>query len=97
MIVPLDDTTRISSDERCWRLEKYRKHKGTWKWEAFEYFTTLRQAVVEAGQREIRLSEAQTIAEAIDDVDRIATKFATLFDISAAADRKQSSHLRPVA
>ena len=96
MIINISDELRIASDRRGWKLERKRKHKDGCKWDAFKYFTTFRQAVVEAGHCEIRLSGATTLIEAIEDVHRAATKFAALFDLAETIDRKRASHVRPI-
>ena len=97
MIVTLSAELRITADQRSWKLERKRKHKGGYRWEAFKYFSTLRQAVVEAGHSEIRLSGANTLVESIEDVHQAATKFSALFSLAEKIDRKRARHLKPVA
>lgn len=97
MIIDISAELRIASDQHCWKLERKRKHKDGCKWDAFKYFTTFRQAVVEAGRGEIRLSGATTLIEAIEDVHQVATRFAALFDLAETIDRKRVRHLRSVS
>ena len=97
MIINTSDELRIVSDQHCWKLEWKRQHKDGRKWDVFKYFTTFRQAVVEAGHGEIRLSGANTLVEAIEDVHQAATKFAALISLAEKIDRKRARHLKPVA
>ena len=92
MIIDISAELRITSDQHCWKLEKKRRHRNGFKWDAFKYFSTLRQAVAQAGHRETRLSRATTLIDAIEDAHQVATRFAALFDLAETIDRKRALH-----
>lgn len=77
MIIDIDDTTRVQGTKWCWQLEEWSEKRG---WRACKYFTTLRQALHSAAQREIRTDPATTLADALEAVERVTTKYAAVFD-----------------
>jgi len=80
MIIDLDDKTRIRGTEQCWQLERTRTVKGVVEWRPRNYFVTLDDALRSAAQREIRISPARGITEAIDACNRVTQKYARIFD-----------------
>ena len=72
MIIPLDEGYRLKSDSRQWIIQKYtpaKEKKSEWK--SLAYFVDPSKAVTELIQRRIRVSDAQTLAEALVEVDRV--------------------------
>jgi len=80
VIIALDETTRITSNENCWQLERTRKRKGAADWQPYKYYSTFGAALGEACEREIRTHPANTIADAIEAVHAINRKYAEIFD-----------------
>ena len=80
MIIPVNDDIRIRGTEHCWQLERRRTRKGKYEWEAYKYFQTLGDAMGAACRREIRLHPAVALADAIEAVDRIVSKYERIFD-----------------
>ncbi len=80
MIIPLNDQLRIHGTENSYQLERPRHRHGRVRWEAFKYFSTFRQALAQACQREIRVHPANTLADAIEAADAIATRYGQLLD-----------------
>lgn len=66
MILTINDKWRIASDKRQWILQSkyHREDRGeTWRNEA--YFVRLEQACAEALERDLRVSDCSTLAEAL--------------------------------
>ena len=84
MIIPLSKQYRIRGTEQCWQLEKAVVRKGKRDWQAFKYFSDLGKAVSEACQREIRLDPATGLNEALQAIDKIATRYSKLLDDALA-------------
>ena len=80
MIIPLDDQYRIRGTEHCWQLEKRRIRNDKHEWEAYKYFQSFGEAMGAACRREIRLHPAVALADAIEAVDRIVSKYERIFD-----------------
>ena len=82
MMIAIDDTKCIRGTSMCWQLEGLRPGKDAPKWVPFKYFATAEQALTAAAQREIRTDPAETIAEALDALNRVTQKYAQLFDVA---------------
>ena len=80
MIIPIDKEIRIRGTADCWQLERSRLVKGQTRWTPFKYFSDLGQAVSAAGQREVRLHSATGLTDALQAVDKIATRYNKLLD-----------------
>ena len=80
MIIEIDNKTRIRGTENSYQLERPRHRHGQVRWEAFKYFSTFRQALAQACEREIRVHPANTLAEAIEAADAIAARYGQLLD-----------------
>jgi len=80
MIIPIDKEIRIRGTADCWQLERSRLVKGQTRWTPFKYFSDLGQAVSAAVRREIRVHPANSLADAIEAVDQIATRYNELLD-----------------
>ncbi len=84
MIISLSKEYRIRGTEQCWQLEKAVVRKGKRDWQAFKYFPDPGKAVSEACQREIRLDPATGLNEALQAIDKIATRYSRLLDDALA-------------
>ena len=82
MIIPINAEIRIKGTETCWELQRVRSKKGQQVWEPFKYFSTFRQALEEAVQREIRRHPATTLSDAIRAVSNIVQKYEDLIPSS---------------
>ena len=80
MIIPLSDEYRIRGTKHCWQLEKAVKRKGQPEWQPRSYHRTFGDAVGAACRREIRLHPARTLTDALQAVDKIATRYNQLLD-----------------
>jgi len=80
MIIPLSDNLRISGSENDWQLQRRKVVKSLERWESLKYFTKLGDAMYEAGSREIRLAEGNSLADAIDAFSRVTHRYRHLLD-----------------
>ena len=80
MIIPLSKEYRVRGTEHCWQLEKRRLRKDKHEWQAYKYFQTLGEAVGAACRREVRLHPADSLAEALQAVDKITDRYNEVLD-----------------
>ena len=73
MMIPINDQFRITSDSRQWMIERKRLRKGKESWEARLYFGTLKACLKDLGELIVRTSKANTLADALDDVEKVTT------------------------
>ena len=71
MMIPINNQLRIKSDSRQWMIERKRLRKGKESWEARLYFGTLKAAVKDLGELMVRTSKANTLADALKDVENV--------------------------
>lgn len=82
MIIKIDDEWRLKSDQYCWRVEKFShidKKSGDNVWRAEMYYPTIEKAARGLAQRLLRDSDAQTLANALKDVELISDKLCEAF------------------
>ncbi len=91
MIIPLNDQLRIHGTANSYQLERPRHRHGQVRWEAFKYFSTFRQALAQACQREIRIHPAHTLADAIEAADAIAARYGRLLDCALGEIAKRDN------
>ena len=73
MVIPINDHYQIASDARQWMIQEARKRNGRTVWQSKYYFGTFESAVKDLGELMVRESEAQTLADALDDVEKVTT------------------------
>jgi len=73
MIIPINERYRIVSDEYQWIIQKKRSRKGKEDWQSKLFFGTLEGAVQGLGELLVRRSEANTLVDALQEVEKIAT------------------------
>jgi len=71
MKIQITPAHQISSYRYGWKIEVPRARKGESKWQPVSYYTTLEQAVNSLGHRLVRESDAQTLADALAEIDRV--------------------------
>lgn len=74
MILPIDDTTRIVSDELNWIVQRCFKSKkgataGLMIWRSERYYPKLQQAVVSVLNSELKGSEAKDLHSLLNDLE----------------------------
>ena len=73
MILPIDDEYRIKGDKHSWAIQKAKVKKGEITWESVSWFTSLESTVNHLGQLMVRTSDAQTLADALKEIEKVTT------------------------
>ena len=73
MLIPINDQFRIKSDSMQWMIQTRRSRNGKPSWESKLFFPTLQGAINELGELMVRRSGAQTLAEALETVEKVTT------------------------
>lgn len=88
MILPIDDETRIQTDDRSWQVakRKWSKKHESYDWQVITWHRTLEQAVRSLYQSEIRASEAygytQALAASEDALRRLSAALTPDFTVT---------------
>ena len=96
MIVQLSDDRRIQSTEHSWQLERKRTRAGKTEWTPYKWFSTFRGALGAAGDEAIRILPAQDLAEAIEAVSQLTTRYAELFEVNLSKAQRHELGMRVV-
>ena len=73
MLIPINERYRITSDSRQWIIQELRTRNGANEWRSKSYFGTIESAVKELGELMVRTSDAQTLVDALADVEKVTT------------------------
>ena len=73
MKIPINTQFRIKSDRYQWMIQERRTRKGREVWESKLFFGTFQLAYKGLGELMVRLSDADTLADALEDVENVAT------------------------
>ena len=73
MLIPINERYRIASDARQWMIQQARTRNGHKSWQSKWFFPTFESALRELGQLMVRTSDADTLADALEEVDKVAT------------------------
>jgi len=82
MIIPVNEQYRIASDSLQWIVQKARTRNGKkdWEskygkkdWESKFFYPTFESALRGIGELMVRRSDAETLADAIGDVEMVST------------------------
>ena len=73
MILPIDDEYRIMGDKHSWVIQKGRMREGEITWESVSWFTSLESTVNHLGNLMVRTSNAQTLADALKEIEKVTT------------------------
>ena len=73
MTLPIDDEYRIKGDKHSWAIQKGRIKKGEITWESVSWFTSVESTVNHLGQLMVRTSDAQTLADALKEIEKVTT------------------------
>ena len=78
MILPIDDNYRLKADEHCWHIQKARSRTKDGKkvktWESFKWYNDPDKAVNALGNLMVRTSDAQTLCQALGEIENVTTK-----------------------
>ena len=92
MILPLNRYLRLEGRPLAWELQKRRTRQGKDVWEPIKYYRRLGHALAEAGEREVRLMEGSSLADAAEAFTRVTDRYRKILDgafseLSRRADR----------
>ncbi len=73
MIIPVNEQYRIATDPYQWMVERARTRNGNKEWEPKLFYSTFKSALKGLGELMVRLSDAQTLVDAIGDVEMVST------------------------
>ena len=73
MKLRINDQYQITTDEYQYIVNRKRTRKGKLDWDAESYHPTFQGALQHIGERLVRDSDAQTLADAIADVENVTT------------------------
>ena len=73
MIIPINEQYRITTDPYQWMVQKKRTRAGQEDWQSQTYHPTLESARMELLERMVRASDAQTLVDALADLEKITT------------------------
>lgn len=73
MIIPINTQFRIKSDRYQWMIQERRTRKGREVWESKLFFGTFQLAYKGLGELMVRLSGADILVDALEEVDTVTT------------------------
>ncbi len=73
MILPINEKYRIAGDKYCWSIQKSKRKNGHIIWESINWFQSLEHAVNHLGEMMVRTSDAQTLADALKEIEKVTT------------------------
>ena len=73
MKIPINARFRIQSDRYQWMIQERRTRKGREVWESKLFFGTFQLAYKELRELMVRLSGADTLADALEAVEKVKT------------------------
>ena len=81
MIIPVNGQFRIFTDENQWIVQEVRNRLGKSIWRSKFFYPTFESALKGLGEMMVRLSDAQTLVDAIRDVEKVSTKLSQALTI----------------
>ena len=72
-IIPINEEFRLTADKHQWIIQQVRTRKGKTDWESQWYFSSIQGALNHLGEVMVRVSGAQTLAEALKAVENVTT------------------------
>ena len=73
MIIQIDEQYRVTTDPYQWIIQKRRTRKGKEDWESLTFHSSPDAAIQSLREQLVRVSDAQTVADALRDISRIDT------------------------
>ena len=72
-IIPINEEYRLTADTQQWIIQRIRTREGKKDWESKWFYPTVQSALKGLGDLMVRRSGAQTLAEALDAVEKVTT------------------------
>ena len=73
LIIPINEQYRVATDPYQWIIQRKRTRKGNEVWESQTYHPSADAAVRSLGERMVRECKTQTLVDALEAVEAIAT------------------------
>ena len=81
MIIPVNEQFRIATDPNQWMVEKARTRNGNKDWAPKLFYPTFESALKGLGELMVSLSDAETLVDAIQDVEKVSTTLSQVLTI----------------
>ena len=72
-IIPINEEYRLTADKYQWIIQQARSRKGKKDWQSKWFYPTVQSALKGLGELMVRRCGAQTLAEALEAVEKVAT------------------------
>ena len=72
-IIPINEEYRLVADTYQWIIQEARSRKGKKDWQSKWFYPTVQSALKGLGELMVRRCGAQTLAEALEAVEKVAT------------------------
>ncbi len=96
MLIPINDQFALATDQYSWMIQRRRQRKDrktgepVTAWESIAWYASAEQAVNGLRDRMVRASEAETIAEAMRDIESVVAALshalAPYFEVNRRGD-----------
>ena len=93
MILTFGDSLRLVGKEHAWELQKRRTRGGRQTWAPVKFYRRLGHALVEVGERQIRLADGNTISEALDAFTRVTHDLQQILDLALEGIEQQADSI----
>ena len=95
MILPINNEYRIMGDRYSWSIQKARIKKGETTWVSINWFNSIEHAVNHMGQLMVRTSDAQTLADALKEIEKVTTllthALSPKFKVTLVSDKEKAA------
>ena len=94
MIIPIDDKHRLATDRYQWMIQEMKSYKDSKtgeqvkNWEGIKFYPTIEGAVNGLAQLKLRLSEAETLTDALAEVKNIAKLLKTALTLQFKVEER---------
>ena len=92
-IIPINEEYRLTADTHQWIIQQVRSRKGEKDWQSKWFYPTVQSALKGLGELMVRRSGAQTLAEALETVEKVTTTLSQALTprIEDEVDRQKES------
>ena len=88
MKIPINNDYQLGADKRQWIIYEPKMRKGEKCWEGKHFFANPQNAVNFLGNMMVRESDAQTLVDALAEIDRVATLLTHALTLEFNIERK---------
>ena len=91
MILPISEKYRIASDRHGWAIQEFRPKKSGDEWRPMLFYSDIGKAVSGLAHLMLRTSDAQTLADALAEVENISHQLTRALAPQYEVRRKENS------